>query len=201
MHFFLQIWKFFCNFVGGYELMKRPYSCKIITNMKRFFNFLLVATVCLTAICTTSCKQNNPSTPDEQLTAKIIGKWKIATTTMDYYDGDKLITSKTADYPISYVDVFNADGTWENYWSATCDDPSDPANAKKLLFYAKGTFSIKDSVLTTTYSIDNTYGEELAGFEYSYTIISLTESTLSHLSDGEDEGKLIKITTNCKKLK
>lgn len=169
--------------------------------MKRFFNYLLMATVCLTAICTTSCKQINPLTPDEQLTEKIIGKWKITTFTVDTYVGGKLISSDTKDYPMSYVDIFNADGKWESYMSATCDDPSDPANADKLGMYVKGTFSIKDSVLTTMYSADNTYGEELAGMENKYTVISVTDSTLSHVSDIEDEDMLIKMTTNYKKMK
>lgn len=168
--------------------------------MKRIFNYLLMAAVGLTALCTTSCKQINPLTPEEQFAAKIVGKWKITTTTMDTYLVGELVDSKTEEYPMAYVDVYNADGTWANYMSSTCDDPSNPANADKLDFYAKGTYIIKDSMLITTYSADNTYGDELAGFQEDYTILSLTDSTFSHLSDVYD-GMYIKITTNFKKIK
>lgn len=169
--------------------------------MKRFFNYLLMATISLTAICTTSCTQINPLTPDEQLTEKIIGKWKTTTFTMDYYKDGKLVNSITKDYPEASVDVFNTDGTWGTYSSETCDDPSDPANADKLSLYIRGTFSIKDSVLTTTYSADNTYGEEIAGIESQYNIVSLTDSTFQHVADIDDDGMIIRMYTNLKKMK
>lgn len=159
-----------------------------------------MATVCLTAICTTSCKQITPLSPDEQLTEQLIGKWKATNYTMDFYQDGQVIDSITADYPQAYIDVYNSDGTWAAYISQKCDDPSLPANADKVDMYIKGTFAIKDSVLTTTDSSDNTYGDELAGSQSQYKIVSLTNSTMSHVADIEGDGMIIKMRTNFKRI-
>ena len=77
--------------------------------MKKIMNFLLMAvTVCGISLAAASCSSNddNPATPDLNLSEKIIGKWMPAE-----WDGQLLPTNKKK--------VFNIVSTTKAYMSAS----------------------------------------------------------------------------------